>query len=198
MISASDPKSDLQRYLRVARETMVWKLDGLGEYDIRRPMLPTGTNLLGLIKHLAGVEAGYLGATFARPFDEPMPWFEESAEPNADMWADAHESRDDIVSLYRRVWTHADETIEALSLDGMGTVPWWPPERREVTLHRVLVHVIAETNRHAGHADVVRELIDGAVGLRQDNANMAPGDAAWWTAYRERLERVAREASGQA
>lgn len=193
--SASDPKADLQRYLRVARETMVWKLDGLGEYDLRRPLLPTGTNLLGLIKHLAGVEAGYLGATFARPFDEPMPWLEESAEKNADMWADAHESHDDIVLLYRRVWTHADATIEALPLDAMGTVPWWPPERREVTLHRVLVHVIAETNRHAGHADIVRELIDGTVGLRQDNTNMAPGDAAWWAAYKERLERVAREAS---
>ena len=197
MISASDPKLDLQRYLRVARETMVWKLDGLGEYDIRRPLLPTGTNLLGLIKHLAGVEVGYLGATFARPFDEPMPWFEEGAEQNADMWADAHESRDDIVALYRRVWTHADETIAALPLDATGTVPWWPPDRRQATLHRVLVHVIAETNRHAGHADIVRELIDGAVGLRQDNANIAPGDAAWWAAYRERLERVAREVSGQ-
>lgn len=197
MISASDPKLDLQRYLRVARETMVWKLDGLGEYDIRRPLLPTGTNLLGLIKHLAGVEVGYLGATFARPFDEPMPWFEEGAEQNADMWADAHESRDDIVALYRRVWTHADETIAALPLDATGTVPWWPPDRRQATLHRVLVHVIAETNRHAGHADIVRELIDGAVGLRQDNANIALGDAAWWATYRERLERVAREVSGQ-
>jgi hypothetical protein len=76
-------------------------------------------------------------------------------------------------------------------------VPWWPAERRQATLHRVLVHVIAETNRHAGHADIVRELIDGAVGLRQDNSNMAPGDPAWWAAYRERLERVAREASGK-
>jgi hypothetical protein len=176
---------------------MVWKLDGIGEYDARRPLLPTGTNLLGLIKHLAGVEAGYFGETFARPFEEPMPWFEEGAEPNADMWAEADESREGILSLYRRVWTHADATIEALPLDGTGMVPWWPAERRQATLHRVLVHVIAETNRHAGHADIVRELIDGAVGLRQDNSNMAPGDPAWWAAYRERLERVAREASGK-
>ena len=195
VINASDPKADLQRYLRVARETMVWKLDGLGEYDIRRPLVPTGTNLLGLIKHLSGVEAGYFGESFGRRFDEPMPWFEEGAEPNADMWADAHESRDAIVSLYRRVQAHADATIDALPLDATGTVAWWPPERRTVTLHRVLVHVIAETNRHAGHADVVRELIDGAVGSRQDNANLAPGDAAWWAAYRERLERIARKAS---
>ena len=56
------------------------------------------------------------------------------------------------------------------------------------------MHVIAETDRHAGHADIVRELIDGTVGLRRDNDNMAPGDVAWWEDYRERLERIAREA----
>ena len=66
---------------------------------------------------------------------------------------------------------------------------------REVTLHRILVHMIAETHRHAGHADIVRELIDGAAGLRQDNDNLAPGDQAWWESYRDRLERAAREAA---
>jgi hypothetical protein len=80
-------------------------------------------------------------------------------------------------------------------LDALGQVPWWPDDRREVTLHRILIHVIAETNRHAGHADIVRELIDGTVGLRQDNDNMVPGDKAWWEDYRNRLEQAAREAS---
>ena len=56
------------------------------------------------------------------------------------------------------------------------------------------MHVIAETHRHAGHADIIRELIDGAVGLRVGNDNMVPGDRAWWESYRSRLERVAREA----
>jgi hypothetical protein len=110
------------------------------------------------------------------------------------MWATPDESRDQIVSLYRRAWAHSDATIDALTLDAVGHVPWWPEERREVTLHRVLVHMIAETNRHAGHADIVRELIDGAVGLRAGNTNMAPGDAAWWESYRSRLEQAAREA----
>ncbi len=189
-----DPKAELHRYLQIAREALVWKLDGLAEYDIRRPMVPTGTNLLGLVKHVASVEAGYLGSTFDRPFpDEPFPWFEEDAEPNADMWATADESREQIVDFYRRVWAHSDATIEALRLDSIGNVPWWG-ERAEVTLNRILVHVIAETNRHAGHADIVRELIDGGVGLRVDNDNMAPADAAWWKEYRDRLERVARQA----
>jgi hypothetical protein len=160
-------------------------------------MVPTGTNLLGLVKHVASVESGYFGETFGRPFPEPLPWFEADAEPNADMWATAEESRDSIVGLYRRVWAHSDATIEALPLDAAGHVPWWPPERSDVTLGVILVHMIAETGRHAGHADIVRELIDGAVGLRPGNDNMAPGDAAWWRSYRDRLERVAREAGSR-
>jgi uncharacterized damage-inducible protein DinB len=191
---AGEPKEDLHRYLQLAREAMLWKLHGLTEYDVRRPMTPTGTNLLGLVKHLASVELGYFGATFGRPSAEPLPWFEEGAEPNADMWATPEESRDDIVRLYRRAWAHADETIDSLPLDAMGAVPWWPEERRAVTLHRILVHMLAETQRHAGHADIVRELIDGAAGLREGNDNLAAGDADWWESYRSRLEQAAREA----
>ena len=193
-MSESDPKADLRRYLQVARDALVWKLEGLSEYDARRPMVPTGTNLLGLVKHMAGIEAGYFGETFGRPFLEPLPWLAESAEPNADMWATAEESLEQIVGLYHRVWTGSDATIDALALDAVGEVPWWPQERRQVTLHRILVHVTAETHRHAGHADIVRELIDGAVGLRDDNDNMAPGDQAWWERYRSRLEHAARKA----
>ncbi|MDH2429137.1 DinB family protein [Sphaerisporangium sp. TRM90804] len=189
-----DPKSDLRQYLRTAREALLWKLEGLSEYDLRRPLTPTGTNLLGLVKHVAGVEAGYFGDTFARPFPEPLPWMADDAEPNADMWATADESRDDIVALYQRVWAHADATIDALALEAPGRVPWWPEDRRQVTLHRILAHVIAETNRHAGHADIVRELVDGAAGLRRDNDNLATRDPAWWETYRDRLERTAREA----
>jgi hypothetical protein len=143
---------------------------------------------------VASVEAGYFGETFGRPFPEPLPWLDEGAEPNADMWATAEESREQIVGLYHRVWVHSDATIDTLALDAVGKVPWWPRERREVTLERILVHMIAETHRHAGHADIVRELIDGAVGLREGNDNMAPGDQAWWERYRNRLERAAREA----
>src|SRR4051812_18176442 len=108
-------------------------------------MVPTGTNLLGLIKHEASVEAGDFGETFGRPFDEPMPWLVADAEPNADMWATADESREQIVGLYRRVWAHSDATIDTLELDAVGHVPWWPDDRSEVTLHRILMHMVAET-----------------------------------------------------
>jgi hypothetical protein len=156
--------------------------------------VPTGTNLLGLVKHVASVEAGYFGETFGRPFGEPLPWLDDGAEPNADMWATSDQSRESLVGLYHRVWAHSDATIGALALDAIGHVPWWPPDRSEVTLHRVLVHMIAETHRHAGHADMVRELIDGAVGVREGNENLPPGDQAWWASYRSRLERAARQA----
>jgi uncharacterized damage-inducible protein DinB len=193
----TDPKTDLHRYLQDAREALLWKLDGLSEYDVRRPLVPTGTNLLGLVKHVAGVELGYLGDCFGRPFGERLPWLEAGAEPNADMWATAGESREQITELYQRAWAHSDTTISTLALDAVGHVPWWPESRSEVTLHKILVHMIAETDRHAGQADIVRELIDGAAGLRDSNDNMAQGDQAWWDSYRERLERTALEA-GQA
>lgn len=190
-----DPKSDLHRYLQIAREALLWKLDGLSEYDIRRPMTPTGTNLLGLIKHVAGCEVGYFGTTFGRPFDDPLPWLDDAAQTNADMWATADESRDEIVNLYCRVWAHSDATIDALALNAIGRVPHWPEHRAEVTLHRILIHMIAETDRHAGHADIVRELVDGSVGLRQVSDNMVSGDHEWWRNYRDRLERAAQDAS---
>jgi uncharacterized damage-inducible protein DinB len=193
-MTGSDPKDHLRNYLQIARDALLWKIDGLSEYDVRRPLTPTGTNLLGLVKHVASVELGYFGDIFGRPSDEPLPWYAEDAEPNADMWATADETREQIIGLYHRAWAHADATIDALPLDAPGRVPHWPDERAQVTLHQILVHVIAETHRHAGHADVVRELIDGTVGLRVDNDNMAEGDEAWWADYQARLESAARAA----
>ena len=194
-MTESDPKADLHLYLQFARDALLWKLEGLSEYDIRRPLTPTGTNLLGLVKHVTSVERGYFGDTFGRPSGEPLPWLGDDAEPNADMWATADESREQIVGRYRRAWAHSDATIDALALDATGRVPWWPSDGNEVTLHHALVRVIADTHRHAGHADIVRELIDGAVGMSEGNDSMAPGDSAWWEDYRSRLERVAKQAS---
>jgi hypothetical protein len=197
-MTESDPKVVLRLYLQFARDALLWKLDGLSEYDIRRPLTPTGTNLLGLVKHVTNAELGYLGDTFGRPSGEPLSRFGEGAEPNADMWATADESRERIVELYRRAWAHSDATIDALALDTIGRVPWWPSGSDEVTLQHVLVRVIADTHRHAGHADIVRELIDGAVGMNKGNDSLAPGDSAWWENYRSRLERVAQEAGRDA
>ena len=187
----STAKHDLHRYLQVGREAILWKLDGLSEYDARRPLVPTGTNLLGLIKHLASVELGYFGDCFGRPHGVALPWYDDEAEANADMWATAEEARDEIVGLYHTAWAHSDATIEALDLESVGRVPWWPTDRNEVTLHRILVHVATETHRHAGHADIVRELIDGSAGLLPGNENLPERDTAWWAAYHAGIEQAA-------
>jgi uncharacterized damage-inducible protein DinB len=193
-VESEELKGDLLRYLRVARETLLWKLDGVSEYDVRRPLVRTGTNLLGLVKHVATVEAFYLGDVFGRPFGEPLPWWEDGAEANADMWATPAESRDEIVDFYRRAWRHSDATVDALDLDAVGEVPWWQPDG-SIPLHRMLVHVIAETNRHAGHADIVRELVDGSAGFKSDGGNLPALDDLAWSTHFELVDRAARQAA---
>jgi uncharacterized damage-inducible protein DinB len=190
-----DTKGILHHYLRQARSALLWKLDGVSEYDVRRPLTPTGTNLLGLVKHLAIVEFGYFGDTFGREHGEQFPWDDRNQEPNSDMFATADETRDEVIALYRRATDHADATISALTLDDAGTVPWWPDDVNPVTLHWILVHMIAETNRHAGHADILREEIDGAVGHRLGVDNLPEGDADWWASHVERVEEAARAAA---
>jgi uncharacterized damage-inducible protein DinB len=193
-MSQPDSKADLHSYLRDARQAVLWKLEGISEYDVRRPLVPTGTNLLGLVKHLATVEWGHFGAAFDRPFGESLTWVDDpEKEPNADKWATPEESRDWIVDLYRRIAAHSDTVIDALPLDAVGHVPWWPPDLSEVTLQHILLHTVAESHRHAGHADILRELIDGSAGLSDGGEMLPDGDAAWWQRHRERLEQAARQ-----
>jgi len=190
------PKDVLQRYLRQERAGLLSRLDGLPERDVRRPLTPTGTNLLGLVKHVASVELGYLGDVFDRPSGEPLPWLDDDAEPDADLWVTPDQSREDVVALHHRAAAHADATIAALDLDAPGVVPWWGPASRSVTLQQVLVHMIAETARHAGHADVLRELVDGHAG--DGRGNLTDRTPAEWAAHRRRLEEAAEQAAGRA
>ncbi|MFD6176203.1 MULTISPECIES: DinB family protein [unclassified Isoptericola] len=192
-----DAKAVLHRYLREAREALLWKVEGLSEREARMPRTPTGTNLLGLVKHAATVEIGYFGDVFGRPWPRPedAPWLAAADDPDADadalqaeFFATADESAAQVVDLYRQVAEFADATIEALPLDAPGHVWWWGDGGRDVTLHQILVHVTTELSRHAGHADILREEADGAAGLRPDNDNLAPGlDYAAFTAALRRI-----------
>jgi hypothetical protein len=156
---------DLRRYLQDARTSVVSSLDGLSEYDVRRPLVPSGTNLLGLVKHLVGIELGYLGACVGRHAPVKLPWDEDgSVWENGDMWARPDESREYLVGLYERAWKHSDESIATLPLTAPASVSWWPEERRATTFGHLLVRVVAETAQHAGHCDIVRELVDGRAG----------------------------------
>ncbi|MFE7858783.1 DinB family protein [Streptomyces sp. NPDC057403] len=189
------PQAGLLRYLQDARDALLWKLEGLSEYDVRRPLTPTGTNLLGLVKHVTYVELGYLGDTFGRSAAPGRPWYGPVADDNSDMWASAEESRADIVDRYRQAWEHADATVAALPPDTVGKVPWWPADTAEITLHHALARVLADTQRHAGQADILREQLDGSAGRLRNSTNLPSDDPAWWQAYRHRLERTAREAA---
>jgi hypothetical protein len=186
-----DLKHELHRQLRVARGTVLAKLHGLSEYDMRRPMTPTGTSLLGLVKHLAGVEYVYLGESFDRPPPDAMSWVEDGTIwDGADMWATAGDTSEDLIALYQRACAHGDSTIEALELDAAGSVAHWPEDRRATTLGVLLIRMVTETAQHAGHADIVRELIDGQAG---NDANFATD--VDWPEYVARVQQAANSFS---
>lgn len=180
----------LLRYLQSARSAVLWKLEGLSEYEVRRPLTATGTNLLGVVKHLAGVEHEYLSSCFGRAMVFPAPW-EGDDSPNVDMWATAEESRELVVERYRMAWRADDAAVRELGLDARGTVPWWGEDGKDVTMFRVLVHVLAETSQHAGQMDILRESVDGAAGLSKGWSNLPDFTAQDWAAHVARLEEVA-------
>ena len=202
-------KEYLQSDLRSGRATMLWKLEGLGEYDVRRPLTPSGTNLLGLIKHLTITETWYFGEVFWRPFPERLPWRDGESDERtddaklgayfdhklllADMWATEDESRVEIVDQYRRVCGHSNATIAALAIDAPGHVAWWP--RPHVKLFNIMVHVLNETNRHAGHADILREQLDGAVGTDAGGTELHGPDPTFWQNHCAEVERAAQAAA---
>lgn len=187
-------KQILHRYLRKERNALLATLDGLDERQIRWPYTPTGTNLLGIVKHTASVSLGYFGETFGRDHGQALPWFDEGADLNADMWATAAESRAQITELYEESARQADATIEVLDLDSPGRVPWWHPQKADVTLQQILVHMIAETAHHAGHADIVREML---LGTATQDPNLPDWTPERWAGYRTQLEQIAEAARSE-
>jgi uncharacterized damage-inducible protein DinB len=189
---SEDEKGVLHQYLQKAREDLIWKLDRLSERDARLPRTPTGNNMLGIVKHCLNVEAGYFGPTFGREFAwgaELVSMDAYDEDPQADWYATEDETKDGLIDLYRRVAAFADETILQLPLDATGRVPWWPLHAAEVTLQRIVVHVIYDVSRHAGHADIMREAHDGAVGWQRAQANVPDGYD--WPAYVTKLTALA-------
>ncbi len=160
----ADEKQTLHRYLQDARQVLLWKLDGLSDYDIRRPITPTGTNLLGLVKHCAGTECVYFGRVTRRPFsgEAGLDWHEgDDSELSGHMYATGAESRELVTDFYRRVWAHSDTVITELPLDARVTVRWWPEEA-------------------------------GAAGFSESASDMPPETGAAWQQHRDKLEGIAR------
>ncbi|WP_369242107.1 DinB family protein [Streptomyces sp. R21] len=184
-------KDNLHGRLRRDRKALLWKLDGLSEYDARRPLTATGTNLLGLVKHVATVEARYFGEVFDRTSPEPLARWQDSN--GNDLWATEDETRDQIVAYYRRTWEHSDATINELPLDAPGHVPWWPEPYPNTNLFAIMVHVLGESIRHTGHADILREGLDGRTGIRAEHEKQIDEEAR--AAYCAKIEQAARSAA---
>ncbi len=155
-----DEKTSLRTSLDRHRDVVLWKIEELDDEQLRSPMTPSGTSLLGLVKHLAAVEYGWFCETFGRE-TEPLPFDED--DPEADLRVSPSESTAEIIAFYGRARAAADQVIDQLDVDDLGTA--WSGD--QVSLRWVLIHMIEETARHAGHMDIARELIDGATGDHQ-------------------------------
>lgn len=151
-----DEKESLRAALDRHRDVVLWKIDGLSDADLRRPMTPSGTNLLGMVKHLASTEYGWFCEAFGRE-SEAVPFDED--DPEADMRVEPDETTEFIVAFYGRARAAADQVIDELDLDYIGV-----DDGEEVSMRWVLIHMVEEVARHAGHFDILRELIDGETG----------------------------------
>jgi uncharacterized damage-inducible protein DinB len=150
-------KESLHVSLERHRDVVLWKLEGLDDEQLRRQLVPSGNSLLGLVKHLASVEYSWFCQTFGRE-TEPLPFDEE--DENADLRVQLHEKTADILAFYGRARAAANRVIDELDMDDIGRA--WFGEA--VSLRWVLIHMLEETARHAGHMDILRELIDGVTG----------------------------------
>lgn len=182
-------KAELHDYLRGAREVLAWKLEGLDEYDVRRPLTPSGTSLLGLVAHNTATHRSYLVDVFGRSPDDGAAAPATGGEPGGEFWVNPDDTRRDVLDRYQETCELADRTMAALPLDATGHVWWWGDE--PVTLHHVVVHVVAETQRHAGHADILRELLDGAVGLLPAAPGLRLPDETARRSYHDRVAEAA-------
>ncbi len=178
-------KSELHTALKRTRLANLSMPDGLGEFDLRSPLTPTGANLLGVVKHLGGMEYRYLGETFGRTLPRTIPG-DEDPDNLGDPWAIKDETVADIVGWYREACDHADATIDALRLDEVGSVPHWQEGRRQVALASMMVLVLGEEQRHGGHLDVVREWIDGTT-----HSVVSSHSQQWWAGHVGRLQALA-------
>ena len=169
----SDPRVDpprqageretLETFLDFYRETILWKVSGMSDPDLRKVIVPSGWSPLGMIKHLAYVERSWFRTRFSGEEGLPVPWTDE--DPDADFRIEPQETTADILAFYRDECERSRAIAASASLDDLAA--HWPADRppeKRPNLRWIFVHMIDETARHAGHLDIVRELIDGSTG----------------------------------
>lgn len=156
-----EEKDSLKTSLERHRQAVLWKVEGLDDAQLRKPMTPSGTTLLGLVKHLGAMEYNWFSETFGRE-TEPLPLADD--DPEMDLRIEPDETTADVLAFYARSCAASDAVIAETDVETTGTA--WFGE--QVSMRWALIHMIEETARHAGHMDIVRELIDGAAGDHRD------------------------------
>lgn len=183
--------AQLREYLNDAREAVLWKCEGLSDAQARTPLTPTGTHVMGLLLHLAVTESRYFISCLGRDIENPViRGVVESEDPQADFLPPPDMTLADAVELYREATVAADAVLDELELNSPAVVPWWIKHRHSA-VERLLVHMIAESHRHAGHLDIVREQLDGFVGLRPSAPNIPGFTPGQWEEQRLRMKELA-------
>ena len=154
---AAPEKQMLAEYLDFHRNTLKWKIEGLSLEDAARPMTPSGLSLLGMMKHVAFVERWWFQEVFAGE-DPEYPWTDD--DPDADFRIEPGETVESVGALYDAECEAARRIVEGASLDDVAA----KKKERGYTLRWIVLHMIEETARHNGHADILREAIDGKIG----------------------------------
>ena len=143
-------------FLDFLRATLLWKIDGLSDDDLRRPLTPSGVCLLGIVKHSAYVERSWFRRVFAAE-DVSFPWTE--TDPDADWRIEPNETTAAIVAFYQDECARSRAIVAGRAWDEVAG-----REGREQTLGWIMTHMVEEVARHCGHADILREQIDGQTG----------------------------------
>lgn len=190
-INNIDRGAQLREYLNDAREAILWKCEGLSDAQARTPLTATGTHVMGLLLHLAVTESQYFISCLGREIENPLiRGVIEAEDPQADFLPPPDMTLEDAVETYRKTTVAADAVLDELELDSLAVVPWWI-KHPHTTVERLLVHMIAESHRHAGHLDIVREQLDGFVGLRPSAPNIPDLTTGQWEEQHLRIKELA-------
>ena len=159
LVTTGTEQEVLAGFLELYRGILPRKLARLTDEDARRPLVASGTTLLGVVKHLASVEREWFGWIFAQ-----RPPAELGLPTPGDGWpVGPQDTVDRVIADYQTACAESRAAVEGHGLDE--TVPH--DRLGQVSLRWILVHMIEETARHAGHADILREQTDGATGFDQ-------------------------------
>jgi uncharacterized damage-inducible protein DinB len=145
-----DERATVQALLQYQRESLVRKADGVSDELARQQFVGSGTTLLWLMRHIAHAETLWIVHRFAGEKIVPV-----------DHSVDSEGSLADAIEVYRATWRRVDDIVATASLDDLCRSVG---DESPVNLRWVLMHLLEETARHAGHADIIRELLDGSTG----------------------------------